>query len=73
MRTTLTLDDSIFTDLMRFTQAKTRTEAVNNALADWVRRKRLDALRGLRGKLQIADDIDALREHDIAELEALDG
>ena len=72
MRTTLTLDDSIFADLMRFTQAKTRTEAVNSALADWVRRKRLDALRGLRGKLQIADDIDALREQDIAELEELD-
>lgn len=73
MRTTLTLDDNLFADLMRFTQAKTRTEAVNNALADWVRRKRLDALRGLRGKLRIADDVDALREHDIAELEALDG
>ena len=39
------LDDGIFLDLMRFTNAKTKTEAANLALSEWVRGKRLEQLR----------------------------
>lgn len=42
MRTTINVEENIFRDLMRFTDAKTRTEAVNRAIAEWVRLKRID-------------------------------
>ena len=51
MRTTITIDEAIFSDLMRFTRAKTRTEAINRALGEWVRRKKIEKLKSLRGKL----------------------
>lgn len=73
MRTTITLDDSIFADLMRFTEAKSRAEAIRCAVAEWVRRKRLERLKSLRGKLQLDGDLDEFRQLEIDEMEALDG
>ena len=69
MRTTITIDDAIFTDLMRFSHAKTRTEAINRELAEWVRRKRIEKLKALRGKLDIAGDLEDLRRLEIDEAE----
>jgi Arc/MetJ family transcription regulator len=51
MRTTINVDEKILQDLMRFTDAKTRTEAVNHAIAEWVRRKRIELFRAKRGKI----------------------
>ena len=52
MRTTINVDDGILQDLMRFTDAKTKTEAVNRAIDEWVRRKRIDLFIGRRGKIE---------------------
>ena len=68
MRTTLELDGGIFLDLMRFTNAKTKTEAANLALSDWVRGKRLEKLRSLRGKIAREGDLDQLRALEIKPL-----
>ena len=73
MRTTITIDDAIFGELMRFTQAKTRTEAINRALSEWVRRKKIEKLKALRGKLSFAGDLDDLRRLEIEEAESLHG
>ena len=73
MRTTLELDDGIFLDLMRFTNAKTKTEAANLALSDWVRGKRLEKLRSLRGKIAWEGDLDQMRSLEIKESETTDG
>ena len=73
MRTTLELDDGIFLDLMRFTNAKTKTEAANLALSDWVRGKRLEKLRSLRGKIAWEGDLDQMRALEIKESETTDG
>lgn len=67
MRTTITINDAVFTELMRFTQAKTRTEAVNRALSEWVRRKKLEQLKALRGKLSFDGDLNELRQLEIDE------
>jgi len=56
MRTTLNVDDSIIKDLVRFTKAKTRTEAVNKGLKEFVRRKRIEQLKNLSGKIEIEDN-----------------
>ena len=73
MRTTIHVDDNVFEDLMRFTEAKTRTRAVNHALTEWVRHKRIERLRALRGKLHIDTDPEAQRQLEVGETESLHG
>ena len=73
MRTTITIDDAVFGELMRFTQAKTRTEAINRALSEWVRLQKIEQLKALRGKLSIEGDLAELRQLEIEEAESLHG
>jgi Arc/MetJ family transcription regulator len=64
MRTTLNVKDSVLSDVVKMTGAKSQTEAVNKALAEWIRQKRLERLRGLRGKVKWEGDLDRLRSLD---------
>lgn len=69
MRTTLNIDDQVFTNLMQLTNARTKTEAVRIALSDYVRLKRKEQLIALRGKLEIEDNWQALRSLKVQESE----
>ncbi len=73
MRTTITIDDGIFGELMRFTGAETRTEAINRALSEWLRRKKIEQLKALRGKIRFDADTDELRRLEIEEAQSLHG
>ena len=73
MRTTINVEENIFRDLMRFTDAKTRTEAVNRAIAEWVRRKRIDLLREKRGKIAWEGDLNDTRALEMKESEQTHG
>ena len=53
MRTTITIPDTLFSELMNFTGSESRTEAVQLAVESYVRRAKLEKLRALRGKLDI--------------------
>ena len=53
VRTTITIPDTLFSELMSFTEAGSRTEAVQVAVETYVRRAKLEQLRALRGKLDI--------------------
>ena len=66
MRTTITIPDSLFSELMSFTEAESRTEAVQVAVETYVRRTKLERLRALRGKLDIAGT-EAMDRADIQE------
>jgi hypothetical protein len=44
MRTTLNLDENLLGELMRVTEARTRTDAIHQAMTDLIRRKKLDKL-----------------------------
>lgn len=66
MRTTITIPDSLFNELMSFTEADSRTEAVQVAVETYVRRAKLERLRALRGKL----DITGTEAMDQADLQA---
>ena len=61
MRTTVNVLDDVAKDVIALSRAKTKTAAINHALADWVRLKRIQEIRSLRGKLDIADDLGRLR------------
>lgn len=68
MRTTITIPDQLFEELMRFTEAGSRTEAMQVAVETYVRRAKLEQLRALRGKLEIlgteaSDEADVREQH----------
>ncbi len=67
MRTTVTVEDGVMEKLMKYTKSKTRTEAVNRALTDWVQHLKVEKLRALRGKLYMEDNWEKLRSMEIQE------
>ena len=70
MRTTMILEDRLIKELMRVTGAKTRTQAVNQAISEFLRRRKLEGLKALSGKIRIADDWQELEE---VEMKAQEG
>jgi Arc/MetJ family transcription regulator len=73
MRTTITVEDGVMDKLMKYTHSKTRTEAVNRALADWVQHLKIEKLRSLKGKLYMEDNWEKLRSMEIQEKRATYG
>lgn len=68
MRTTLNIDKNLLEDVLSATGEKDKGRAVNRALAEFIRLRRLDQLRALRGKIDIEDNLDELER---AELEKM--
>ena len=62
MRATITIDDDRLAELMALTGAKHRTEAINLAIDEYVRRAKVQRLLGLAGRVAILsnDDIEAM-------------
>lgn len=72
MRTTVTIPDEVLEDLMSFTDASTRTEAVNRAVSEWVRLRKIQEIRSLRGRLRFDRGIEEIRRADIGEMADLE-
>ena len=51
MRTTLNLNEKLIRELMVVTSAKTKTDAIHQAASELIRRKKMDALKSLSGKI----------------------
>ena len=62
MRTTLDLDEKLIRKLMDVTAAKTKTEAIHQAAAELIRRKKLDQLKSLSGTIHLDLDWKRLEE-----------
>lgn len=64
MRATITIDDDRLAELMDLTGAKHRTEAINLAIDEYVRRAKVQRLLGLAGRVAILsnDEIEAMDE-----------
>jgi hypothetical protein len=60
MRTTLDLDEKLIRQLMDVTAAKTKTDAIHQAAAELIRRKKLDQLKSLSGALHLDLDWERL-------------
>ena len=64
MKTTVDIPDQELKDVMRFTQATTKREAIVTAIADFNRRRRMAALiehAGKAGSLMSPEELQALR------------
>jgi len=55
MRTTLNLDDDLVTELMKVTHAKTKTDAIHQAMAELIRKAKVKQLKTLSGTTSITD------------------
>ena len=62
MRTTLNIDDRALAAAMEYSQGRTKTEVINQALRLFARTQRGKKLLRLRGKVAWEGDIDALRK-----------
>jgi len=67
MRATLNIPDELIDEVKRLSGQKTKTQAIVTVMEDFVRRKKLEELLALRGKISI--DYDWEREEQ-AELKA---
>ena len=62
MRTTLNLDDEILRTVQEETGARTKTQAVHEVLKDYLRRKKIEKLIELQGKVRFSADARTLRK-----------
>jgi len=53
MRTTLNIPDELIKELHRFSNEKSKTKAVSIAIKDYIRRKKIEHLLSLSGKINI--------------------
>ena len=65
MRTTITIDDDKFEELMRIAPNSSRAQALQTAVYEYIKIKRKNQLLALRGKLDIADNWQELRQLEI--------
>lgn len=67
MRATLCIPDELIDEVQRLSGKKTKTQAIVTVMEEYVRRRKMEALLALRGKVAI--DYDWEKEED-AELKA---
>lgn len=72
MRTTLAIDKKLLEEAMKCTGEKTKTAVVNHALEELIRKKKLEGLKNLSGKIHIdldwrkmeEEELKAMKEHE---------
>jgi metal-responsive CopG/Arc/MetJ family transcriptional regulator len=67
MRATLNIPDELIDEVQRLSGEKTKTQAIVTVMEDYVRRKKMEELLALRGKIAIEYDWEREEE---AELKA---
>jgi metal-responsive CopG/Arc/MetJ family transcriptional regulator len=67
MRATLNIPDELINEVQRLSGQKTKTQAIVTVMEDYVRRKKMEDLLALRGKISIEYDWESEEE---AELKA---
>lgn len=65
MRTTLIIPDKLMKDLMEETGETSKTVLVRRSLEEMLQKVRRENLKGLRGKIDLDIDLDALRSKDV--------
>jgi len=71
MRTTLDIDKKLLEEVVALTGEKNRGKAVNTALEDYIRRRKIEELRKLSGKIDLIDNWRELEELELEELRRL--
>ena len=68
MRTTLNIDEELIDYVVESTGEKTKSKAVNTALKEYVRRRKIDELRAMAGKIDLIDNLEELEALEMEDL-----
>lgn len=68
MRTTLNIPDELLSTLKKVTGEKTKTKAICIAIDDYIRKKKIEKLISLSGKIKIDYDWKNMEELEIKEI-----
>lgn len=61
MKTTLNIPEDLVKKTMKLSKSKTKTEAIITALEEYIRRRKLEGIINMRGKLRFSDDWEKAR------------
>jgi len=64
MRATITMEKDLLEKLLKETKAKTKASAVKLAINEYLRRRKVDKIRSLKGKLEFDLDAEVLRHYE---------
>jgi Arc/MetJ family transcription regulator len=64
MRTTLNIDDALLDQVMQYTEATNRSEAVRRALKAYIRQQEIHEILAMRGTMEFHDDLEDFRSLD---------
>ena len=68
MRTTLNIPDRLIQDLEKVTGEKSKTKAICIAIEDFIKKRELEKLLSLKGKLNIKDKTKELEDLELKEV-----
>ena len=64
MRSTVTIEKAMLDELLTETHAKNKTTAVKEAIADYLRRRRVEKIKSMKGKLKFGLTAEELRHYE---------
>ena len=64
LRATVTIDSSRLDELVYETKAKSKTSAVNEAIASYLRQKKIERIMSMKGKLSFDMSAKEIRDHE---------
>ena len=64
MRATVTLEKVLLDELVRQTNAKSKAAAVQCAIKEYLRRKKMESIQAMKGKMAFDREADEIRHHD---------
>jgi len=64
MRATVTIEKDVLDELLKETKAKSKTTAVKRAIDEYLRRKKIEKIKSMKGKLEFDLTADEIRHYE---------
>ena len=64
MRATVTIEKDVLDELLKETKAKSKTTAVRKAIHEYLRRKKIEKIKSMKGKLEFDMTAEELRHYE---------
>lgn len=64
MRATVTIEKEILDELLRETKARNKASAVKRAISEYLRRRKIERIKSMKGKLEFDLSADSLRHYE---------
>jgi len=64
MRTTIDIPEELIREAMKLTKSRTKTALIKKALADIIRKHKIQGLMAYKGKLDLKIDLNTVRDRD---------